>query len=168
MVTDDKAKNIESLQLLSGFPWYEKLQEQWVVSEQGAFDRLGAFIQHGLPTYKDKRNFPSQNGVSRLSPYLRFGQISPHQVWQMVKSSAKGRHVDHFCSELGWREFSYYLLYHHPDLPEENLKSEYDDFPWRDHDEFLQKWQTGMTGIQLSMRVCESFGKQGTCITVCE
>ena len=40
--------------------------------------------------------------------YLRIldlAKISPHQVWQMVKSSAKGRHVDHFCSELGWRNF---------------------------------------------------------------
>ena len=38
-------------------------------------------------------------------------------IWYTVHSLGDDQHVDHFCSELGWREFSYSQLYHHPDLP---------------------------------------------------
>ena len=40
--------------------------------------------------------------------------------------------VDHFLSELGWREFSYSLLYYFPKLPRNNLKSKFDSFAWKE------------------------------------
>ena len=52
-------------------------------------------------------------------------------------------------SELGWREFSYHLLYFWPSLPEENLQSKFDKFPWRDNDDDLERWQRGMTGYPI-------------------
>jgi deoxyribodipyrimidine photo-lyase len=58
--------------------------------------------------------------------------------------------LDCFCSELGWREFSTYLLYHFPALPWENLQKRFDDFDWTDHDsEELRRWQCGQTGIPI-------------------
>ncbi len=53
-------------------------------------------------------------------------------------------------SELGWREFSYYLLYHFPELPRKNLQSKFDLFPWpQTSTADLKAWQLGKTGYPL-------------------
>jgi deoxyribodipyrimidine photo-lyase len=57
--------------------------------------------------------------------------------------------IDHFLSELGWREFSYYLLYHWPALPHNNLQGKFDRFPWRDDPVSLKRWQRGQTGYPI-------------------
>ena len=81
------------------------------------------------------------------------GEISPNTVWYAAKSlSGDARladSLDTFLSELGWREFSYSLLYYWPTLPEENLQSKFDRFPWRDDPDQLRQWQRGMTGYPI-------------------
>ena len=57
--------------------------------------------------------------------------------------------MDHFCSELGWREFSHNLLYFNPELPEQNLQSKFDNFQWRYSDDDLKAWQQGQTGYPI-------------------
>ncbi|MGO0307775.1 cryptochrome/photolyase family protein [Endozoicomonas acroporae] len=57
--------------------------------------------------------------------------------------------LDCFHSELGWREFSYYLLYHFLTLPEQNFQAKFDGFPWQDDPEKLRPWQKGLTGIPI-------------------
>ena len=55
------------------------------------------FITNGLSHYKNGRNFPSQPYVSRISPYLHFGQISPNQIWYAVKNLVDNDNIAH-CS----------------------------------------------------------------------
>ena len=50
---------------------------------------------------------------------------------------------------MGWREFSYYLLYHFPDLPKKNFQSKFDIFPWKKNKELLKLWQKGQTGYPI-------------------
>jgi deoxyribodipyrimidine photo-lyase len=57
------------------------------------------------------------------------------------------KNIDHFCSELGWREFSYNLLFHNPDLPRKNLQKKFDNFPWSTDLDLLKAWQQGRTGV---------------------
>jgi deoxyribodipyrimidine photo-lyase len=57
--------------------------------------------------------------------------------------------LDHFCSELGWREFSYYLLYHFPELPYKNFQDKFDNFPWITDEKLLKAWQQGKTGYPI-------------------
>ncbi|MCG6861140.1 MAG: FAD-binding domain-containing protein, partial [Chromatiaceae bacterium] len=99
------------------------------------------------------RNRPDLENVSRLSPHLHFGEISPQQVWHAANAlKAVGgleRDIDHFLSELGWREFSNYLLYHWPTLPQDNLQEKFDRFPWRDDPASLRRWQRGQTGYPI-------------------
>ena len=38
--------------------------------------KLSVFLEDGIDNYKDGRNFPSKKNVSRLSPHIRFGEIS--------------------------------------------------------------------------------------------
>ena len=82
-------------------------------------------------------------------PWINFGEISANQVWYAARGRSDDENTDHFCSELGWREFAHSLLYFFPDLPRKNLQSRFDDFPWRDDEEHLRRWQTGQTGYPI-------------------
>ena len=107
------------------------------------------YKRQGLSHYKDGRNLPAKPYVSRLSPHLHFGEISPNQLWHTVKSIGDDKHIDHFCSELGWREFSYSQLYHNPDLPTKNLQPKFNSFPWAKDSDLLRAWEKGQTGIPM-------------------
>jgi deoxyribodipyrimidine photo-lyase len=62
---------------------------------------------------------------------------------------ALSKQCAHFSRELGWREFSYYLLYHFPELPEKNFKEKFDTFAWSPNKKLLSCWQKGRTGYPL-------------------
>ena len=98
--------------------WHAPLLSYWDVSENAAINILNCFIERKLSVYKLKRNYPACDGVSRLSPYIQSGLISVNRIWDAVMSSglSSDKNADHFCSELAWREFSYHLALHHPDI----------------------------------------------------
>ena len=87
--------------------------------------------------------------MSFLSPYLHFGQISCHKIWHEVNKLPEDENIIHFKSELGWREFSYYLLHHNPGIKEKNIQPKFDNFPWVKNDSHFEKWKTGKTGIPI-------------------
>ncbi|BFT30344.1 deoxyribodipyrimidine photo-lyase [Alteromonas sp. D210916BOD_24] len=150
--TSIKDDGLKALQLLPTVKWDTTMQAQWQPGEEGAADNLAKFIEGPLNDYKNGRDIPSLEGTSRLSPYLHFGEISPNQIWYAVKGNADNMQessVDTFLSELGWREFSYYLLYHFPTLPNKNFNAKFDKFPWRQDPQSLKAWQTGQTGIPI-------------------
>lgn len=140
---------INDLQLLPNIRWDKQLEPHWEISEDGAHHRLQTFIEYDLADYKEGRNFPSKKSVTRLSPHLHFGQLSPNQVWHAVQNTEGGPNQDHLLSELGWREFSYNLLYHFPELPSTNLQAKFDHFPWQQDASALQCWQRGLTGYPI-------------------
>ena len=144
---------LDELELMPAIPWYESIAEVWTPGEIGARRRLKRFLENGILDYKGGRDRPDQLHVSRLSPHLHFGEISPHQVWYAAKARIQNavlkKNVDHFLSELGWREFSYYTLYHFPDLPTKNLQDKFDKFPWRSDAKSLTRWQSGRTGYPM-------------------
>ena len=145
---------IEDLYLLPKIKWYDGISRRWEVTEDAAQQRLEHFISTGLQDYREGRNYPSKKNVSELSPYLHFGLISTNTVWHRARNegslNAGSENIDTFLSELGWREFSYYLLYHFPALPSTNLQNKFDSFPWlSDTEEHLCAWQQGQTGYPL-------------------
>lgn len=140
----------------SGPDWASGLRESWTPGEDGARQRLDAFLRGGLHGYRDDRDRPDLSSTSRLSPHLRFGEISPRQIWHAIKAAlesaatpASAADADKFLSELGWREFSYHLLFHHPALASENFNRRFDAFPWQDDAEALRAWQRGLTGYPI-------------------
>ncbi|MGY0217291.1 cryptochrome/photolyase family protein [Endozoicomonadaceae bacterium StTr2] len=153
LVTPDKKVSFKQLNLLPEIDWHQPMLQHWDISEQGASRQLEQFLESGLQNYKEGRDFPAMKSVSKLSPYLHFGLISPHQVWHQSQMNGMSdqleKQLDHFQSELGWREFSYYLLYHFPTLPEKNFQPKFDSFPWRTDDEALRRWKSGQTGYPI-------------------
>ena len=140
---------IEALELLPEHHWHKQLKEHWQIGEKAAVSRLNRFLDEGLTSYKEGRNFPARPYISKLSPHLHFGEISPNQIWHSVQAQGDDKNIDHFCSELGWREFSYNLLYHFQDLPGKNLQPKFDAFPWQNDPEALKSWQKGQTGYPI-------------------
>jgi len=153
LIHDCNAKTIDELELLPSMPWFKKMEPCWQVGEASAQARLSTFLDNELMGYKEKRNYPAKPNVSRLSPHLHFGEISPNQVWHSAQAHGLIQGVENdldcFSSELGWREFSYYLLYHFPDLPHKNFQSKFDHFPWHYNADNLKAWQCGQTGYPI-------------------
>jgi deoxyribodipyrimidine photo-lyase len=145
---------LEDLNLLPKINWDGEMNARWDISEAAAHTRLDEFVMDDLQDYREGRNFPNKPNVSRLSPYLHFGQISPNIAWHRASEAGafvtNEQSLDTFLSELGWREFSNYLLYHFPKLPTDNLQARFDLFPWAENtDADLKAWQRGNTGYPL-------------------
>ncbi|MEM9106268.1 MAG: deoxyribodipyrimidine photo-lyase, partial [Pseudomonadota bacterium] len=114
--------------------WASGFEAAWQPGETGAQQRLQAFLDAGLSGYQTLRDRPDKANVSRLSPHLRFGEVSPRQVWAAamhhgLEHPDRQGDVDKFVAEIGWREFSYHLLYHFPELPRRNLNPAFDAYP---------------------------------------
>ncbi|WP_420420884.1 cryptochrome/photolyase family protein [Simkania sp.] len=144
-----KDDGLDFLNLLPKVRWDRNVLKHWKIGEKPAWEKFQTFLSKGLRYYKEGRDFPAQNAVSRLSPHLHFGEISPHQIWSVVNSLKQDHNTCSFLSELGWREFSYYLLYHFPTLPTQNFQSKFDHFPWKWDSPHLKQWQTGTTGFPI-------------------
>ncbi|MEM7463776.1 MAG: deoxyribodipyrimidine photo-lyase [Pseudomonadota bacterium] len=142
---------IDDFALLPTRPdWASGLRETWDASESGAQDCLDEFVANGLHGYAKGRDIPAKKNVSRLSPYLRYGLVSPYQLWHAaVEADAPENDKLKFCKELVWREFSYHLLYHFPSLGWQNFNSSFDDFPWLKESRDIKAWQKGKTGYPL-------------------
>lgn len=134
--------------------WAGGLRQAWTPGEDGALKALAAFIDGGLNGYADQRDRPDLTSTSRLSPHLRFGEISPHRALVAVRhaeadGSAAPRDVAKFVSEVYWREFSYHLLFHFPDIGRANFNDRFDAFEWADDEALLRAWRRGLTGYPL-------------------
>lgn len=133
--------------------WAAGFGPLWTPGERGARKRLDAFLSKALDGYASNRDRPDIEATSRLSPHLHFGEISPRQVCKaaMAQAQSQGKEsgADKFMSEVGWREFSYHLLYHFPHLPERNYREAFDAFPWNDDDTAFRKWTRGQTGYPI-------------------
>lgn len=131
--------------------WAGGLQARWDPTESAGQQRLATFIESYLQEYDVARDHPADQGTSGLSPYLRFGQVSPRDVMHSVAESAEhDGPAESFISELGWREFCWHLLYHFPQMPWENLRSVFDHYPWSSRaqqPELFEAWASGRTGF---------------------
>jgi deoxyribodipyrimidine photo-lyase len=130
------------------------MRETWSPGETGAQDRLTRFLTDGVEAYADNRDRPDRVGTSGLSPHLRFGEISPRQVWHAARFAAAerpalARDIDKFLNELGWRDFCRHLLFDAPDLAERNWQRTFDAFPWKRDAKALAAWQRGQTGYPI-------------------
>ncbi len=132
--------------------WASAFPDAWTPGEAGAQEALSVFLDRGIAGYADGRDHPDRPSTSRLSPHLRFGEISPVQIWHQAHIAAgmdHGRDLAKFLAEIGWREFAYHLLFHWPTLASDNFQPRFDGFPWRSDTAALRAWQRGLTGYPL-------------------
>tara|TARA_B110000003_G_scaffold109392_1_gene111993 strand:+ start:1394 stop:2806 length:1413 start_codon:yes stop_codon:yes gene_type:complete len=143
------SNTLDTLKLLPNLSWVDNIIKHWQVGEKNAHLKMTEFFKKGIDNYKEGRNFPFKKNVSRLSPHIHFGEISPKQLWVKAKSISSNKNTEHFVSEICWREFSYYLLYHFPNLPKDNLQKKFNNFPWKDNNYYFDSWKKGKTGYPI-------------------
>ena len=149
-----RSESINEWCLLPTVSWASRFPDFWTPGEKGAQKKLDDFIHDNLVGYKRNRDFPEKDATSRLSPHLHYGEISPYTILRAINLAKLElkcdlASIEHFLSELGWREFSAYLLYHFPKLPSDNFRHEFDVFSWKNEEKALIRWQQGMTGYPL-------------------
>ena len=81
---------------------------------RAGYARWDLFKTTKLKHYAKTRNDPLLEGVSRLSPYLHYGMVSPFRIAREA-SGIGGVGAEKFLDELlVWRELAYTFCYYHP------------------------------------------------------
>lgn len=140
--------------------------------ESSAQRRLRRFRALRLARYATDRDLPAINGTSGLSADLKFGTISPRQVFAAATSFVGADHIaadprrpppglSHddaqrltnggtFVSELCWRDFYYAILFHFPRVAREAFRQDYVDLQWPETRPALRDaWVEGRTGFPI-------------------
>ena len=97
-----------------------------------------------IENYAKTRDFPAENGTSKLGIHLRFGTISIRKLTQFAQI-----HSEVFLNELIWRNFYMDILWHFPQAAERSFKPAYDFIPWLNNEVDFERWCTGQTGYPL-------------------
>ncbi|MCB0579807.1 MAG: deoxyribodipyrimidine photo-lyase [Phaeodactylibacter sp.] len=102
-------------------------------------------VSRGLIRNYDKtRNFPAQDGTSRLGIHFRFGTIS------IREKARRARQLNAtFLNELIWRDFYAMILAHFPHVVGRAFREKYDYIEWRNDESEFQKWCEGKTGYPI-------------------
>ncbi|MFT6407967.1 MAG: deoxyribodipyrimidine photo-lyase [Arenicella sp.] len=134
--------------------WSTGFDARWSPGEAGAQHKWQIFTEGTISRYKDGRDIPIEENTSMLSPHLAFGEISPKQIWFEIHQAIACREIDadnghKFLAEIGWREYSRYLLVHFPHIISEPFNAKFADFPWQDDAKLLSAWQRGQTGYPI-------------------
>ncbi len=94
--------------------------------------------------YDQTRDFPAQDGTSRLGLHFRFGTISIREKARKARQLNKT-----FLNELIWRDFYAMILAHFPHVVGAPFRPEYDRIAWRNDSVEFKAWCEGETGYPL-------------------
>jgi deoxyribodipyrimidine photo-lyase len=150
--------SLDDLRLRPARGWDREFYPLWQPGEVGAQLQLRTFVARRLGAYSEQRDLPAAEGTSRLSPHLHFGEVSPRQVWHAVRDACTDggspiltAGATKFLAEIGWREFAYHVLTHHPRTPEQPLRPDFARFPWAKDPggRHWRAWTRGQTGYPL-------------------
>mgnify|MGYP000035070315 FL=1 len=153
---------INSEKILPNKSWFKNFEKIWLPDEENALKRLNNFIKNKIINYSEGRNYPNISGTSKLSPYIKFGQIHVQTIWdECIKNKTKTIGTSKFLAEIGWREFNHSLINHFPHMTKNNYSKKFDKFPWKKNNKFFNAWKKGLTGypiVDAGMRELYSIG----------
>ena len=119
--------------------------EQKIASflDKNPFELLAEFNEK-ISRYQEDRDYFYKDATSKLSVHLRFGIISPKQIFNIIKQYGEG---EFFIRELFWREFYNYILYHFPKSEYHNFKDK--NISWNQNKDYFKAWCDGKTGVPI-------------------
>lgn len=97
-----------------------------------------------LKDYDKNRDFPAFEATSLQGMHLRFGTLS---VRKYVKEARQINDV--WLSELIWREFFSQILFHFPNVVNQEFKKKYRSIKWQNNKKLFNLWATGQTGFPI-------------------
>ncbi len=129
--------------------------EGFPASESAARKRLHQFVagDRGLQEYADMRDRVDMAGTSRLSPYLRFGLLSPREVFVTAQArlsdledASERRGARTWLDEMIWRDFYLHILHFFPQARLRSFRAKYRGLPWQNDEAAFEAWKAGQTG----------------------
>lgn len=100
--------------------------------------------QKVIKQYGDKRNYPAEQGTSRLGVHFRFGTISIRQKARKAQGLSET-----YLNELIWRDFYAMILANHPKVVHTSFREKYDAIEWRNNEGEFEAWCQGKTGYPM-------------------
>ena len=111
--------------------------------EEAALKRFKAFTKNGLDSYDENRNFSAIDGTSKMSTYLKFGEIHPRTLLQGLGES---KAHDTFRKEIAWREFYADVLFNNPMTDVQYYSEKFAQMRYDKPGEQFKAWCEGKTG----------------------
>ena len=111
--------------------------------EAAALSRFREFTKKGLDTYDENRNFAAIDGTSKMSSYLKFGEIHPRTL---LENLGESKAHDTFRKEIAWREFYADVLFNNPMTDREYYAPRFADMRYDEPGAQFKAWCEGKTG----------------------
>lgn len=105
-------EEIDNICTLNVWPECE-MKNKYVGGYTTGMKELMNFFQYRLSDYKALRNKPDEDKLSRLSPWLHLGQISPLTIILKTFEKTQDENTDSFINEIfTWRELADHFCMH--------------------------------------------------------
>ena len=133
----------------SSFPTLKKMgfekQKLPVFLQKDPYLLLAEF-KNKIENYAIDRDFFYKDSTSNISVHLRFGLISPKEIFNYFKMQ---NNIDStsYIRELFFREFYNYILFHFPYSEDSNFNTL--SIQWNENEDDFQKWCNGKIGIPI-------------------
>jgi deoxyribodipyrimidine photo-lyase len=126
--------------------------------EKAALSRFKSFTKNGLDTYDENRNLASIDGTSKMSTYLKFGEIHPRTL---LENLGESKAHDTFRKEIAWREFYADVLFNNPMTDVDYYAAKFAQMRYDKPGKQFKAWCEGKTGypfVDAAMRQLISEG----------
>jgi deoxyribodipyrimidine photo-lyase len=123
-------------------PWNPELPD---AGESVALARWQDYRRSRLADYGEGRNRPDQDRTSRMSVYLKYGNIHPRTLLADL-----GARDETFRRELAWRDFYASVLFHFPESAREYFRPELEAMTYTaPTSPAFEAWRQGRTGYPI-------------------
>src|SRR3954447_25863617 len=135
--------------------WRDSRSDEWpsagtdvdlpAAGEEAATRAWASFRDERLGGYDEGRDVPGGEGSSRMSTYLRWGEIHPRTLLaDLAPKRSKGAAV--YRGELAWREFYADVLWHRPESARADLRADLAEMAYDAPRAAFDAWRDGRTG----------------------
>ena len=111
--------------------------------EKAALIRFKEFSKSRLDSYDENRNFAGIDGTSKMSTYLKFGEIHPRTL---LANLGESKAHDTFRKEIAWREFYADVLFNNPNTDTDYYAPRFKEMRYDPPGQKFQDWCEGKTG----------------------
>jgi len=144
-VTPKKFLIVEPTVKYRNFPDFPVPEGTQIIAagEKAALARFKDFTKNGLDSYDENRNFAAIDGTSKMSTYLKFGEIHPRTL---LENLGESKAHDTFRKEIAWREFYADVLYNNPMTDLEYYAPKFAEMRYDKPGAQFKAWCEGKTG----------------------
>ena len=144
-VTPKKFNVVEPTDKYRAFPDFLMPEGVHVIEagEAAALKRFKEFTKIGLDSYDENRNFASIDGTSKMSTYLKFGEIHPRTL---LENLGESKAHDTFRKEIAWREFYADVLFNNPQTDVDYYAPKFKEMRYDKPGKQFNAWCEGKTG----------------------